>query len=171
MTAKSVAELTALTETEYAKLRKSMDQVTQTLAMLKDSDDTSIKDVIAHRAHWIDLFLGWYRDGLAGKTVHFPAPGYKWNQLPAYNAELRRTQADWDWRKARQKLKSRHKALLHFLDTHGDPDLYAGPMQGGNNAWTPGRWAEASGPSHYRSARKYISTRMRDHQRGLSAVS
>jgi len=29
-------------------------------------------------------------------------------------------------------------------------------MQGANNDWTTGRWAEAAGPSHYRSAAKFI---------------
>jgi hypothetical protein len=29
-------------------------------------------------------------------------------------------------------------------------------MKGGGNKWTTGRWAEASGASHYRSAAKYV---------------
>jgi len=48
-----------------------------------------VKDVISHRAHWIDLFLGWYKGGMAGKTVYFPAKEYKWNDLKRYNAQLR----------------------------------------------------------------------------------
>jgi hypothetical protein len=53
-------------------------------------------------------------------------------------------------------LQSRHAKLIQFLSDHSDAELYCGPMQGANNKWTPGRWAEAAGASHYRSAAKFI---------------
>ncbi len=167
MPAKSQRELLAITEKEFAKLEKLIEPLAPAVALAKDSDDTSIKDVIAHRAHWIDLFLGWYADGLEGKTVHFPAEGYKWNELKKYNGELRARQAGIGWDEARALLADRHRALMAFIHEHGDADLYVGPMKGANNDWTPGRWAEAAGPSHYRSAAKYIRSRLK----ALSKVS
>lgn len=116
---------------------------------------------MGHRAHWIDLFLGWYRDGQAGRTVHFPAPGYKWNQLRAYNAKLRADQAGSSWADTCALLAEKHEALRAFVADHTDDVLYGGPMQGARNDWTTGRWAEATGPSHYRSAAKYIRARQR----------
>ncbi len=151
-----------MTYKEYAKLRKVIDDLDDSTARAKDADDTSIKDVIGHRAHWIDLFLGWYHDGLAGKEVFFPAKGYKWNELPRYNAALRQRQADLSWTDVRSLLADAHDRLMTFLDDHTDADLYGGPMAGANNEWTPGRWAEAAGPSHYRSASKYVRARRRD---------
>ena len=82
-------DLIALTRKEYEKLDKLLDSVSPDDAAAPDDEDTSIRDVIAHRAHWAGLFLGWYEDGQAGKAVEIPAPGYKWNELKRYNAMLR----------------------------------------------------------------------------------
>ncbi len=156
-------DLINLTVNEYAKLLKL-------IALLDDShanltkDGTSIKDVIGHRAHWIELFLGWYNDGMAGKKVYFPAEGYKWNDLKRYNANLRKQQAHLDWHTACTQLQHCHEQLVQFLAEKSDSTLYAGPMQGANNNWTPGRWAEAAGPSHYRSASKFIRSVLRDNR-------
>ncbi|MGI9601068.1 MAG: ClbS/DfsB family four-helix bundle protein [Acidimicrobiales bacterium] len=155
-------ELLQVASKEYDKLRLLVERVDEVLALAKDDDDTSIKDVVAHRAHWIRLFLGWYEDGVAGKKVYFPAEGYKWSELKRYNADLRARQTDLSWSQACADLGDAHTDLIDFIEAHSSDDLYAGPMAGANNEWTPGRWAEAAGPSHYRSASKYVRRRRRD---------
>ena len=157
------ASLIDLTIKEYAKLVNLIADLDNATAA-KAVDGTSIKDVIAHRAHWIDLFLGWYRDGSAGKDVYFPAKGYKWNELKRYNANLRKQQADLDWKAARDRLGDRHAILVRFLSEKSDAELYNAPMHGGRNNWTAGRWAEAAGPSHYRSTAKFIRSVLRSYQ-------
>ncbi len=154
-------ELLGVAANEFDKLNLLLDRVDVELASVKDDDGTSVKDVVAHRAHWIGLFLGWYHDGLAGKEVHFPAEGYKWNELKRYNADLRAEQADLTWIEACAQLRHAHAELIGFIEARSNADLYGGPMSGANNDWTPGRWAEAAGPSHYRSASKYIRRRLR----------
>jgi len=155
------ADLIAVCEKEFAKLDALIAPLTAKQAISPDSDNTSIKDVVAHRAHWIELFMGWYQDGMAGKAVCFPAPGYKWSELKRYNADLRQQQADMTWPDAIKALHRANKTLMTFLRAHSDGELYDGPMKGANNNWTPGRWAEAAGPSHYRSASKYIRQRLK----------
>ncbi|PTX53836.1 hypothetical protein C8N43_3879 [Litoreibacter ponti] len=154
------SDLIALAEKEYAKLHALIAPLSPAQSKLH-LDDVSIKDVIGHRAHWIALFFGWYRDGLAGKQVFFPAEGYKWNDLKRYNADLRKRQAQLDWAAASALLQERHDQLIQFLSDLSDAELYGGPMKGANNAWTTGRWAEAAGPSHYRSAAKFIRSVLR----------
>jgi len=117
------ADLIAVTEKEFAKLETVLDTVPELLALAKDADDTSVKDVVGHRAHWIDLFLGWYADGQADKEAAFPAPGYKWSDLKAYNAALR-AQADLDWAMARKELSAAHGRLLAFLRGLDETALY-----------------------------------------------
>lgn len=155
------SELLDVTRKEFAKLEKLIDGIEPDVAMEKRDEDTSIKDVIAHRAHWIDLFLGWYADGLAGKEVYFPAKGYKWNDLKRYNSELRQRQSDLDWPGAVAMLKARYLTLVEFITERSDTELYGGPMKGARNAWTSGRWAEAAGPSHFRSASKYVRSALK----------
>ncbi|MGH1368254.1 MAG: ClbS/DfsB family four-helix bundle protein [Maritimibacter sp.] len=152
-------DLIAVCEKEYANLVKLLEDLPAPQAMLPDDENTSIKDVIAHRAHWTELFLGWYADGQAGKPVYVPAQGYKWNDLKRYNADLRARQSGMGWQDARDALAQSHEALMRFLTKASNSALYGGPMKGGNNKWTAGRWAEGAGPSHYRSAAKYIRAR------------
>lgn len=154
-------ELIEVTEKDWIKLTSAIDKVSEALALTK-YDDVSIKDILGHRAHWIGLYLGWYLDGTAGREVSFPAKGYKWNQLGEYNAVLRRAQAGLSWVEAKALLVERHGDLLEFIGAHNDPELYGGPMKGAYNQWTPGRWAEASGASHYRSATKFTRKCLRE---------
>lgn len=154
-------DLIVVSQKEFDKLHRLISDIPDAQALQKREDDTSIKDVIAHRAHWAALFLGWYQDGQAGKTVHFPSEGYKWNDLKRYNADLRAQQANLGWGDACALLSDNHAALMAFMNTKTDAELYGGPMKGANNAWTTGRWAEAAGPSHYRSAAKWIRACLR----------
>lgn len=161
MPAKTKSELVEVTRREFEKLEQLLLDIHPGEAVTKDDDGVSIKDVVAHRAHWIGLFFSWYEDGLAGLEVSYPAKGYKWNQLAQYNADLRATQTRLSWSKAQSGLLASHKRLLSFISGSTDAELYGGPMKGAKNQWTTGRWAEAAGPSHYRSAAKYIRKRLR----------
>lgn len=156
MPAHTRSQLLSITENEYSKLADLLARIDADAAMRKRDEGASIKDVIAHRAHWIDLFFGWYSDGKAGETVHFPAEGYKWNELKRYNADLRARQKDIDWPASVAMLACNHKRLMRLITELSEHDLYGGPMKGAQNTWTTGRWAEAAGASHYRSAAKYL---------------
>lgn len=158
--ANNKADLIAVTIKEFAKLQALLAQLPPEFALLKE-DDISIKDVLAHRAHWIDLFLGWHADVQAGRHVHIPAIGYKWNQLADYNAALRVRQMDMGWDAAWGVLRRAHAALGDFLDDTSDLALYGAPVKGTGSKWSTGRFAEAAGASHYRSASKYIRARLR----------
>lgn len=161
MAAQNKDELLDGSQKEFEKLKKLISTVNSPSALIKDDDDTSIKDVVAHRAHWIDLFLGWYFDGMAGKPVFFPAEGYKWNELKRYNANLRAQQTDLGWDEAVEMLQECYVRLIRFIESSTNEELYGSPMKGANNNWKPGRWAEAAGPSHFRSAAKYIRSRLK----------
>ena len=159
MPATSKDELLQITQKEFGKLETLIADCDAAIVLAKDEEDTSIKDVVAHRAHWIELFFGWYEDGLAGKDVSFPAEGYKWNELKRYNADLRARQARLSWGEAVDELKSQHERLAAFISARSETELYEGPLVGAKNDWKLGRWAEATGASHYRSASKYIRAR------------
>ncbi|MFK7837854.1 MAG: ClbS/DfsB family four-helix bundle protein [Sulfitobacter sp.] len=160
MPATTKSQLLDVTAREFDKLGSVIAPLDAASALIPDEEGICIKDIVAHRAHWIDPFLNWYADGQAGKEVFFPAQGYKWNELPRYNADLRVAQKTLGWKEAIATLHENHARLTAFLDHLSDEDLYGGPMKGAKNKWTPGRWAEAAGPSHYRSATKYIRKRL-----------
>lgn len=161
MPAQSKEELLKVTGKEWDALARVLAEFPAMLRLEKDDDGISPKDIVGHRAHWIELFLGWYRDGQAGKKVFFPAEGYNWNDLKRYNADLRQRQSAFSWTSVTSMLEANHIELLALIEGLSDDELYGAPMKGSKNAWTTGRWAEAAGASHCRSATKYLRKRMR----------
>lgn len=155
-------DLLEVSQKEFSKLLLLLEKLPSEVINVKDHDQISIKDIISHRSHWIGLFLGWYQDGQDGKQVAFPAAGYKWNQLKSYNQMVREKYQHVSWDEACERLRAQHQTFMALLDGLSDQALYGGPMKGGRNQWTTGRWAEAAGASHYRSAAKYIRKRQKD---------
>lgn len=45
------------------------------------SDGKTPAEHLAYQLGWTGLLLQWERDEQAGRTVHTPAEGYKWNNL------------------------------------------------------------------------------------------
>lgn len=162
MAATTKSDLLEVLETEWRKLHGLIATVPEELRFAKQDDGVSIRDVLGHRAAWIDLFLGWVDQSEAGATVHMPAEGYKWNALDDLNAQIRRDQAGLGWAETVALLRDRKEALVEALSARDEVMLYGGPMAGGNGRWTMGRYAESAGPSHFRSAAKVIRMRIRD---------
>ncbi len=161
MVATSKAELLAVTTEEFDKLTALLLTVDPDVAVAKDDDGISIKDVIGQRAHWLGLFFGWYEAGQAGRDLVYIAPGYKGNESARYNADLREAQGDLGWESARSMLTDAHQNLMELLSSLSDEELYGRPMVAPHK-WTTGRWAEANGASHYRSAARYVRSRLRN---------
>jgi len=161
MPATSKEQLIEVTRREWDRLARVIAGLEPDDAMQPFDDGLSAKHIIGHRAHWIELFFTWYEAGQRGEYPAIPAEGYKWNQLPAYNAWLREAQKDLSWETVCAMLEVQNRRLLRFLEQQGDEKLYGDPMPGGGNHWTTGRWAEAAGASHYRSATKYLQAQLR----------
>ena len=150
------ADLIEVTEKDWAKLWTVLEPLTEAEAGYAAEGDYSVRDTVLHRAHWIDLFFQWWDEGQETGSAETPDHGVKWSELKPYNAGLRERYADVSWDEAKERLATSHARLLAFMKDTPEEALYGGPMIGGNGKWTAGRYAEASGPSHYRSALKYV---------------
>ena len=75
--------------------------------------------------------------------------------------DLRKSQLELSWADSIEMLNRNYHELTDFIEGHSEQELYGAPMMGANNQWTPGRWAEAAGSSHFRSASKYIRAAIR----------
>lgn len=158
-------DLIAICEKEYAKLDKLIGGISAELATRPFDEGVTIKDTIGHRAHWIGLFFTWLDEIAADGQANLPAKGYKWSELKPYNAKIREEQAGLSWDEVRGMLADQHARLMAHLDSRSQEDLYAEPLPGGSGGqWTEGRYAEASGASHYRSAAKFIRACLRQAQ-------
>ena len=159
----SKAELLNIYDKEFDKLRTLIADLDASAAQwATEQDDMQIKDIIAHRAHWIGLFFTWVEGGERGEEVQTPAPGYKWNQLKSYNAMVRETYANLAWEDVRASLQKQANSLRAFIEASVETRLYTPHLYPWMNDWTLGRWAEASGPSAFRSAARYIRKAKRE---------
>ncbi|WP_180967011.1 ClbS/DfsB family four-helix bundle protein [Cohaesibacter celericrescens] len=150
-------DLIATTCKEFDKLDLLLSALSQEDATwVPPEEEISIRDLVAHRSHWIGLYFRWYEEGKAGKDVQTPAPGYKWNQLKSYNAQIYQAASSVDWGETLVHFRQQHQVLLAHLQALDDATLYTKHLFPWMNEWTLGRWAEASGSSHYRSAAKYV---------------
>lgn len=150
-------DLIAITEKEWAKLAALIDAIPEDRATASHEDGT-IRDIVIHRAHWTELFFQWLAEGA---SAEMPDHGVKWNQLISYNAALKDRYASMSWADGRAWLRRSHERLKDWIAEQDEAVLYGGPMPGGNG-WTTGRYAEASGASHYRSAAKVIRAMLRE---------
>jgi hypothetical protein len=150
-------ELLDAFDRERAKLRKTLVEVDEQSSTASAPDDAAtIKGVIAHRTHWMGMFHHWYEDGIAGREVFVPAKGYKWNQLKAYNAPIYAKGDETPWPDLLSAFDAACDRLRAFVAARDDQELYANGVHAWTGKWTLGRYAEASGPSHFRSANSYI---------------
>lgn len=157
-------DLLAVFDKELAKIQKTLYGVDEAMASRHiAADAVTIKGVIAHRTHWIGLFFDWYEGGVAGKAVETPAPGVKWNQLKAYNAPIYEAANGRPWSELRSEFDAAAARLRAFIAENDDGLLYVKGLYPWMNNWTIGRWAEASGPSHFSSANSYIRKVLREN--------
>ena len=139
-TATNKADLLAVTHKEYEKLVRLIEPISEDQAIWLDpEDEISIKDTLAHRAHWIGLFLSWYEDGRDGLDVATPAPGYKWNQLKVYNAIVRENSRADSWQEILDRFTCKHEALVSLLESLDDKVLYSKHLYPWMNDWALGR--------------------------------
>ena len=157
------AELLATTETEWDKLSKLLAQFDDVAASHSGPDGSSAIRIVGHRAAWIDLYFSWCEAAADGDTPEMPAPGFKWNQLEALNDQIFQGQQGWSWSKAKGALADGHVQLMNDLQKARDEELYGRPLAPGLK-WTRGRYAEAAGSSHYRSAAKVLRNLKRQRQ-------
>lgn len=156
------SDLLSVFDKDLAKLHKTLDGIDEETSTLSAPDDSvTIKGIIAHRTHWMGMFHRWYEDGMAGREVHVPAKGYKWNQLKAYNAPLYAQGNEVAWDALLAGFDTACAKLRARIDALEDRELYGSGVHDWTGKWTLGRYAEASGPSHFRSANSYIRKALR----------
>nr|WP_272209991.1 ClbS/DfsB family four-helix bundle protein [Marinicella sp. W31]MDC2875841.1 ClbS/DfsB family four-helix bundle protein [Marinicella sp. W31] len=155
--AKNKSELLTAFDKDLAKLRKTLAVVGEETSALSSPDDaTTIKGIIAHRTHWMGMLHRWYEDGVAGRRVFVPAEGYKWNQLKAYNAPIYLEGNNTPWAELLLNFENASETLRTFIVSQDNHELYTHGAHAWTGKWTLGRYIEASGPSHFRSANSYI---------------
>ena len=124
-------------------------------------EDWTVKDLLAHLTEWEQMFLRWYRDGLAGEQPAMPAEGYKWNELPRLNREIWRKHRNTSWKRVREAFDQSYEEILSLTRSLSQRQLLTPAVF----AWTRKNalttYLGANTCSHYRAAIKILKRWLR----------
>ena len=146
--------LTAI-QKEYTALEKlivslSPGQITCSAA----PDAWSVKDIIAHLYEWQQMFFCWYESGLCGELPAVPAPGYKWNQIPALNQSIYEKYRELAPEKALALFRESHEKTMQFIEALPEADLISPGLYKWMNQNTLMTYLNANTAAHYAWALK-----------------
>ena len=119
-------------------------------------DGWSIGDLVAHLAEWHLMLLRWHREGQRGETPEMPAPGYKWNETPRLNRDIRAKHRQRPFAEVDAELSASHEQIIRLLEGLSEADL----LETGRFPWTGKNalvtYVGANTASHYRFAQKVL---------------
>lgn len=117
-------QLLAAIQKEYTALEKFLAPLTaEQMAFAPVPGDWAVKDVVAHLYEWQQMFFNWYETGLRGETPDVPAPGYKWNQLPALNQAIYEKHRDLTPEQILSLFRESHQKTIQFIGNLPESDL------------------------------------------------
>jgi len=117
-------QLLAAIQKEYNALDKLISTLTpEQMAFTTVPGVWAIKDIVAHLYEWQQMVFTWYETGLRGETPAIPAPGYKWNQLPALNQHIYEKHCALVPEKALELFHQSHQKTVQLIETLSDADL------------------------------------------------
>lgn len=120
-------------------------------------DGWSVVDLVAHFAECHAMFLRRFREGQLGETPQMPAPGYKWNQTPPLNRDIRAKHRGRSFAAIDADFTSSYAAIVRLLKSLSETEL----LESGQFRWTGKNplltYAGPNTASHYRFAQKVLS--------------
>ena len=127
-------------------------------------DDWTIKDLLAHLTEWEQMFLGWFRSGLEGKTFQMPAEGFKYNQVPELNQQIWRQHRDEPLEVVVGRFHDSYQEILGLARGLSEEEL----LEPGHFPWTKKypltTYLGPNTDSHYRTAKKIIKRWLRQRE-------
>lgn len=108
---------------EFDKLETYLAALTPQQITAAHPPEWSVKDILAHLYEWQQMFFTWYETGLGGETPAVPAPGYKWNQLPALNQAIYERYHGLPLDEVLSLLRASQQKTVQFIEDLSDSDL------------------------------------------------
>jgi hypothetical protein len=155
-------QLLAAIQKEYSALEKFLAPLTaERLAHVPTPGAWAVKDILAHLYEWQQMFFTWYETGLRGEMPALPAPGYKWNQLPALNQHIYEKYRGLTPEQVLAQFRESHQKTIQFIENLSDADLTAPGLYAWMNQNTLMAYLNSTTAAHYvwalKEARKALA--------------
>lgn len=117
-------QLQTTIQKEYSTLEKILETLTpEIMSFATNPGAWAIKDILSHLYEWQQMMFTWYETGLRGEMPAVPAPGYKWNQLPALNQHIYEKYHDLTPDQAMVQFRQSHHKTVQLIETLPETDL------------------------------------------------
>lgn len=83
----------------------------------------SVKDVLAHIAHWERRMVGWIEESLRGEVPQRPAPGVPWDDLDGLNEQVYLSNLDKTLGEVLADFHSSYQQSLKVVEALTEEDL------------------------------------------------
>jgi hypothetical protein len=134
----------------YTALEKFLAPLTtEQMAFAPAPGKWAVKDILAHLHEWQVMFFGWYEAGLRDEMPEVPAPGYKWNQLPALNQSIYEKYRNLTPEQALAMFRESHQKTVQFIENLPDADLSTPGLYKWMNQNTLMAYLNANTAAHY----------------------
>ncbi len=121
----------------------------------------AVKDIIAHLYEWQQMFFTWYEGGQRSEQPAVPAPGFKWNQLPALNQAIYEKHQHLSTAQALEMFHTSHKKTMAFIENLPEQDLLQPGLYPWMNRNTLLSYLNSTTAAHYlwavKDAKKVLS--------------
>ena len=119
-------------------------------------EEWTIKDLFVHLTEWEQMFLIWYRNGLAEIQPDMPAPGYKWNETPRLNRDIWRKHRKKSWKRIRHDFDTSYDEMLALAMSLSEEELLSPGIFGWTTKYPLTTYLGANTCSHYCVATKIL---------------
>ncbi len=144
------AQLLTAIQKEYSALEKFLAPFTsEQMAFAPAPGAWAVKDIIMHLYEWQMMFFRWYETGLRGEMPEVPAPGYKWNQLPALNQFIFEKHRHLTTEQALGSFRESHQKTIQFIENLPESDLAAPGLYSWMKQNTLMAYLNANTAAHY----------------------
>jgi hypothetical protein len=144
-------------EVEYAKLETELNRLSDDQKQAVSTPTTwSVKDIIAHLHEWSSMVQSWYEAGLRDEVPPLPAPGFKWNQIPALNEQIYFKYRDLSWDEVMALFINSRDKIWHTIQFVSNTEMFTPGYYKWTGKNTMGTYFTSATSSHYVWARKEI---------------
>lgn len=147
---------------EIARERRKLDELLASIPadrkLEEVADGLSVKDVLAHRTEWGRMLLRWYDEARAGRVPAVPSAEFKWNQLPALNAQIKHRSAGVPLEQVEADFADVHDRLYAVVETMEEDELFGAHYYPFTGSTTLAAYVTSASAAHYRSATRLIRT-------------
>ena len=145
---------------EIARERRKLDELLASIPadrkLEEVADGLSVKDLLAHRTEWGRMLLGWYDEARAGRVPAVPSADFKWNQLPALNAQIQQRSAGVPLEQVEADFAAVHDRLCTVVEAMEEDELFGAHYYPFTGNTTLAAYVTSASAAHDRSATKLI---------------